>query len=343
MDSFNFKKQVELLTNGTNTVLYDATGTPHIMVKIPKFYLDEVIPTFPHTIHPAFIVNGVEKDYIYISKYQNSSKGSLPFDTPKGGYTIAQAIDICNAKGDGWHLFTNAEWSAIALWCLKNSTLPYGNINSGSDNQATPVKGIASDVTGVVLNGTGSKKWSHNYTNNGIWDMVGQLYDYVIGARIINGEIQIIENNNASMMVSSQIFDLANYKAILEDNTLVTPGTTNTLKYHGNSGSPTDYKIYNSIANPITSYKSFNFVNCTMQDTTKNVPQLLTTLALGKGNELSLPTNHLMVLKTDGEYYMTRGMAYDGGSNSGIFSLTFNRAKDFSASAFGFRACYIEP
>ena len=30
------------------------------MVYIPKFYLDEVIRGTPHTLHPAFVVNGKE-------------------------------------------------------------------------------------------------------------------------------------------------------------------------------------------------------------------------------------------------------------------------------------------
>jgi hypothetical protein len=36
------------------------------MVVIPKFYLDDVILELHKQFNPAFIVNGVEKPYIYI-------------------------------------------------------------------------------------------------------------------------------------------------------------------------------------------------------------------------------------------------------------------------------------
>ena len=54
-----------------NTVLFDDKGMPSIMVKIPKFKISDVITGGSQSTHPAFIVNGVEKDHIYISKYQN--------------------------------------------------------------------------------------------------------------------------------------------------------------------------------------------------------------------------------------------------------------------------------
>lgn len=73
------------------------------MVAIPKFYLDEVNDGASHTVHPAFIINGVEQDLIYISKYQNIVENgraySLPMKNPQTGMNFDQAYDYCKAKG----------------------------------------------------------------------------------------------------------------------------------------------------------------------------------------------------------------------------------------------------
>lgn len=45
-----------------NTVLFDDKGLPSIMVRIPKFKISDVIPGGSTATHPAFIVNGVEKE-----------------------------------------------------------------------------------------------------------------------------------------------------------------------------------------------------------------------------------------------------------------------------------------
>jgi presenilin-like A22 family membrane protease len=56
----NLKLSVEALSGGKNTVILDDIGMPSIMVVINKLYLDDIIAGAPHTVHPAFIVNGVK-------------------------------------------------------------------------------------------------------------------------------------------------------------------------------------------------------------------------------------------------------------------------------------------
>ena len=132
------KLAVESATGGKNTVLFDDLGNPSIMVRIPKFNISDVITGGSNSVHPAFIVNGVEYDEIYISKYQNvvvnDRAYSLPMQDPKAYITFDQAKTACEKKGKGWHLMTNAEWAAIALWCKKNGYFPRGNNNYGKDH-----------------------------------------------------------------------------------------------------------------------------------------------------------------------------------------------------------------
>ena len=60
-------------------ILYDDAGEGSVMVKIPKFKISDVIEGGIEVVHPAFVVNGEEKDFIYISKYQNVVKNERAY------------------------------------------------------------------------------------------------------------------------------------------------------------------------------------------------------------------------------------------------------------------------
>ena len=228
-----------------NEILYDDKGMPSIMVKVPKMTYAQVgLGSSPATL-PAFIINGSEVPHIYISKYQNIIKNgraySLPGQDPATGINFENAAAACTAKGSGWHLMSRAEWAAIALWCKANATLPYGNNDYGKDSRETIYKAIPTlidTVTGKinrVATGTGPLTWSHDRTLSGIWDLNGNISEWVGGIRTVYGELQILANNNAADSAKSQLVGSLEWKAI--DGTtgeLVTPNgtgtTTNSLK-----------------------------------------------------------------------------------------------------------------
>ena len=56
-----------------NVVKYDAQGNPSIFVKFPKMKSKDLDSSLPDHTHPAFIVNGVEQDYILLGKYKAAS------------------------------------------------------------------------------------------------------------------------------------------------------------------------------------------------------------------------------------------------------------------------------
>lgn len=135
----------------TNKILTDDKGLPSVMVYIPKFKMSDVIDGAGDSTHPAFIVNGVEKDGIYISKYQNVAYNnraySLPGEDPKVSITADTARKYCEDKGAGWHMMSAMEWGALALWCKKNGWMPWGNNNYGKDTRETMKKGV--NLTGL--------------------------------------------------------------------------------------------------------------------------------------------------------------------------------------------------
>ena len=149
-----------------NVVQLDDAGLPSILVYIPAFKNSDVLTGGDDSIHPAFIVNGVQIAGFYYSKYQNvvynGKAYSLPAEDPRASINFNTACETCEGKGYGWHLSTAAEWAAIALWCKKNGFLPYGNNDYGKDSRETEYKAISSnDEVSRVATGTGPLTWSH--------------------------------------------------------------------------------------------------------------------------------------------------------------------------------------
>lgn len=326
------------IAHPNNFLIYDDMGKPSVMVAIPKFYLDEVIDGASHTVHPAFIINGVEQDVIYISKYQNIVENgraySLPMKDPAINVDFDTAYNCCKAKGNGWHLMTNAEWAAIALWCKKNGTLPKGNNNYGKDisESTLPLKAIPSfaynNQIWRILTGSGPASWYHNGTFSGIADLNGNIMQWVNGFRLYNGEIQIIANNDAADFSTSSASDSAAWKAILPDGTLVAPGTSGTVKY---SNAYSDKAFAEVTVTPAVSNNG-----AILLESLGLIPH--TASKATDYNNSAITTNNV------GEHLPFRGLYWNFGEKAGVFSFYAPQWNDRSFSNYGtgFRSAYCE-
>lgn len=337
------------IAHHNNFLIYDDIGNPSVMVAIPKFYLDEVIDGASHTVHPAFVINGIEQEFIYISKYQNIVEDnraySLPINAPKTWVTFDQAWDYCKNKGAGWHLMTNAEWAAVALWCKKSGIMPKGNNNCGKDISETnfPQKAIAATrgsdgKISKTLTGSGGTSWSHDGTEAGIADLNGNVFEWNSGMRLIEGEIQILSDNNAADRNNSVSADSALWKAIMPDGSLVPNGTSGTLKY--------DWKNNNCTVSTALSDKSAagrhnNFVSIDA-DTGTAVPEIMKALALYPADKDGYGENGFYMINA-GERLPLRGGNWLGGVNAGLFRLDLDSARSYSSGGIGFRCCYYDP
>lgn len=175
-----------------NEIIFDAKGRPDIMV---TFSPDEL--GLPDTLRGKKV-----KEYA-ISKYPNTLIDgipySLPFQEPAVNVNFDQAIKLCESKGHGWHLITNDEWAALARQSWENDTVPTGNTGSGKSHSHPEQKGITyKDSYGKTLAGSGSIEWNHDRTAEGVSDMVGNVWEHVGGVRFLNGQVQIIPNNEAA-------------------------------------------------------------------------------------------------------------------------------------------------
>jgi hypothetical protein len=195
-------------SGGKQVIKYNANGDPLVMVRIPRFNLEDINSALGSGVHPAFIVDGVTKNEIYIGAYQAViEKGcaiSIPGQSPKANINFDNAKAACEANGPGFHLMTAWEWAAVALWCVKNNTQPRGNTNSGKAHDATWEHGTpAPDNSAKTLTGTGPASWRHDGTNEGIADLAGNIWEWNDGLKLVDGRFYFPLTNNFTMPESS--------------------------------------------------------------------------------------------------------------------------------------------
>lgn len=342
----DLKLSIEALSGGKNTVLFDDLGMPSVMVPFPKLKMSDLIAGGSENIHPAFSVDGVEKSVIYVSKYQNivlNERGySLPMRDPRASLNFDQAVTYCRNKGKGWSLTPYSLWSAIALWCRKNGTMPRGNNNYGADHAYGHEKGVPtyyeSGKIARCATGSGPNTWNHNWMPDGIADLNGNVWEWCAGMRLMNGEIQIIPYANcmaadASMGASSTL-----WKAIAADGTLVEPGTAGTLKYNYVSG---HIQLTSGDITPEDTWRGDTYQNMTL-DSALTVPEIAKALLIYPDEPGGDYGGDGHYMNNSGERLPICGGDWNSTSFAGVFLVHLYSPRSGSNAFRGFRSAYCE-
>lgn len=360
------KFALEAASGGKNTLLFDDLGMPSVMVRIPRFNWADVVEGGEDKPCSAFMVDGDLLDYIYISKYlnviENGRAYSLPGRDPAHTITIDDAREACARKGKGWHLFTNAEWAAISHWCMKNNSIPRGNSHWGLAYGATHERGILSPENELsatpsarTLTGSGSDSWNHDGSPFGISDLNGNVFDWVSGIRIMDGEIQVIPDNDSALNVDESI-DSAQWKAIDVKGNLVNPGSEDTYKYDGVSqgvdtkkvvmvegGSRLSTKIENvNYTGEMTPDADYSYVFNMFYDTLACVQPHIILKELGLFPVDNPASNGIFFYKNYGERVLARGGSWWDNSPGWLWDFYLRETRDFIFPDIGFRAAYVD-
>ena len=303
-----------------NEIVYDDRGRPDILV---VFTPDEL--KLPDTLKGRKV-----KEYA-ISKYPNTMIDgrpySLPFMPPAVNVNHDEAIRLCEAKGPGWHLITNDEWAALGHQSWENDTVPTGNTSSGKSHSHPEQTGATyKDSYGKTLAGSGPIEWNHDRTAEGVADMVGNVWEHVGGVRFLNGQVQIIPNNEAAAG-ADQSPDSKEWTAIY------TP-----------DGDPVYYNVKDGeiVLQPTApKEKDYDGVPfCDLHERTDmEVPDKLIELGLYPAPDYE--SEEYFWLDTDGERCVSRGGHWIHGVSAGVFCLVGTRSRSGSDAGLGFRSALV--
>ena len=319
---------------GNNKVIFDDLEKPSIMVGIPKMKYSDIITGGTQETLPWWVVEGVEKNVIWVSKYLNCVVNdraySLPMKDPKAYVNFDDALRFSRNKGEGWHLLQNGVFAALVLWCEKNKTIPRGNTNWDASYEKAWERGVNTYIDGShgggrTATGSGPVTWNHDHSVAGIADLCGNCWEWVSGMRLVNGEIQIIPYGNAMKSDCSMGVNSTEWKAIKPDGTLVEPGTVGTLKIDGTSQTSSPRNQY---------FKSVEAV------TGVSIPKILIAAGLFPETGMTSPGGYWA--RNNGEKLPIRGSSFHNTSYGGVAALDLYSARSFVYSDVSFRSAFYE-
>ena len=250
---------------------------------------------------------------------------------------------------------SNAEYTFLQAMAVKTGFQPRGNTNWGQHHEAKHETGVLApgasalgvrddSLHGRTLTGSGPLSWRHDNSPAGIADLVGNVWQWVSGLRLKDGEIQIVENNN----VADNSLDVSDgssaWRAMLQNGTLVNPGTDKTLKLDAAGSNGTGaVKLNTAISSQYPSQdtsasSSVAFANMTAQSGV-TVPALAKLLGIYPIDG-SDPVGTIWA-RNAGERLAFRGGNYPSAAGAGLFALNLNNYRTTRHRSIGFRPAFI--
>ncbi len=389
-----------------NVVKYDEQGNPSVFVKFPKMKSKDLDSSLPDHVHPAFIINGVEQDYILLGKYKaasltgNGSDGetlySLQNMPPAHTRNADQFLSQLRAFGNGVSGMTVADRGFLLLLAQKNGWNPGGNSDFGhcykdaaryeygkAVTAGTKVgfngwlyECIAAHTTSaelapnvsplywkrikqiggteaypaikestfpastvLTLNGSGPMDWYLDETPWNICDIVGNQLEQDYGYRIVAGELQILENNNAASPEADLSADSNAWKAILPNSaddgyTLVAPRTAGTLHWTWSNDRITLDTVKPTLDNE---YRGNSFADlCANAVNLPYVPCIVRELGLFPTSGSTMK-GYCYVQFTEEERLPRRGGHYGDSGNIGLGDEYCNAPRTYAPWFYGAR------
>lgn len=217
---------------------------------------------------------------------------------------------------------TAAEWGLLANISLKNGTLPHGNTDDGVYHANRSEKGAKISGSCKTLAGSGPATWTHDHTMTGVHDLCGNIDEFCRGLRVLDGKIQIAENNDAA----------------LPDCDLSPSGScwTPLADDAGNQifGGYKDGRAVITASGRIDGYSGCRWSNALIDTTSEKMKEL----ALYAGE----PNAYIWIDGTDGEYLLLRGGYWFHGGGAGVFAVSLGSPRSNVSAFVGGRSAFFK-
>ncbi|WJV63935.1 hypothetical protein PCO86_08090 [Pectobacteriaceae bacterium CE70] len=354
------RAKVEAESQGRRTVLYTVCGQPSYMYVMPSFTMKEVATGLGDKLHPAFTVHGRGITEFFYGCYPGSiHQGellSLPNQEPASGLNLPAFREKVMRNGPGWHLGTNAEWSALMFWCRHHQFAEDGNTHYGRSHRAVADSGRrvegevgSTDGNPTTLTASGPAGWYHAGSPDGIGDLCGNLWEWQEGARLHQGEIQVIRDNDAA---AGDVEQTVWWAVDINSGALVTPGSFNSAKFEspdnsrmGNAGTPVlSSRILNFNGEPRDSSNTSGLMDGAFNDIQMQnhlaAPQILQTLGIAPWHQQA--DGDQVYLRNYGERALLRGGAWYSGEYAGLRTLCLSHTADHASSTVGARPAFYQ-
>lgn len=358
------RREVEAYTMGRNTIVRDQWNNPHVMLVVPRFLLSDIDASWPAVSHPAFVVGGQVRSEFLIGKYEAAQSAAgrvltLPGKAPWVSVNFDAALAACRALGPGFCLQTRAMWSARQLWVHKlngDGHAYLGNTNWGRSHARPWQTGVMQTAafnpgdtgntgSAATLTGSGGPFWNDDGTESGLADVTGNVSEWVAGLRVLDGEIQIVQDGDACLHTCDMSASSSAWKAVLPDGSLAVPGASGTLKFDGsvpdtrpNWSSAGAARLNAALVNQnVNGYYSNSFASLSAVEGV-DVPALLVQLGL---MPFSSGVQGIFWVCNKGERLPHAGGHWPGGSNGGPWYLHLGHARSYSYRYVGFRPAFV--
>ena len=336
----DLRRQVETMSGGDMTVRFTASGQPSYFYRLRKFNVEDIDASLGTGVHPAFVVGGVTKDEVLVGVHQAAEVGGEMVSqaglVPRVSIDHDDAVTLARNSGAGFCVATTPMYAALALLARSDARFPRGNNNDGRAYDAPDEFGV--DDSGnstegggatVIRAGSGPVTWNYPPTPFGVQNLNGNVWEWSPGQRLVDGEIQIIADNDA-VLAATDLSATGPWQAIDKDSgALVAPGSAGTVKYagsgtvdgtivHGSGGAFSGATAYGVSAAAAERLKQYGLMppGAPMQD---------------DGLWFNLT----------GERLPIRGGNWSLGARAGVFALSLGSARSHAGTIIGFRPAFV--
>lgn len=330
---------------GACRVVSDREGVPDVHVRIDREQINTLIsPATGMSTHPAFVVDSAERSSVYVGKFNGTAyRGKLysyPLEKPAFGMTWDEARIACEEKGAGHHMMTLPEWAMLCLLCRREDRLPKGNNANGHDASEAKITGVPVQEGDKVLllEGTGNSTYSHTGDNGGVFGLNGNVRNWIAGYRLVDGEIQIIPDNNAAMHAEMGEKSTL-WKAVMPDGTLVTPGTNGTLHWNWLNGKLTLDTMTSDTQDTV---RETVFEDLATSERISSVPAIIRALALYPDGKKWDKNTAVCRMNLTGERMPFVGGCSTTGTTGGLFAMSCIATREDAYDDVGARPAYCE-